>query len=59
MKTNKKWLLIGLYSIGLYCILGWVIYFTCPCLPIELPVTLSCVEIGIGLLLGLNYIIGD
>jgi hypothetical protein len=55
--TNKGWLLLHLIGLGFYCMFSWGIYYFNSLLPIELPLTLSYIEVALLLLLGLNYLI--
>ena len=55
--TNKGWILICVIAIGFYCVFSWGIYVFNPLLPIELPMTLSYIEIALLLLLGINHLI--
>jgi hypothetical protein len=55
--TNKGWLLICIIGIGFYMVFAWMIFYFCPLLPIELPMTLSYIEAALLLLLGLNHLI--
>lgn len=55
--TNKGWLLICIISIGYYMVFAWGLYYFKPLLPIELPLTLSYIEVALLLLLGLNHLI--